>query len=92
LAPIYSICLKCNREGELTRYHVFPRRHYPLQHRPFVVLVCRKPCHDELEKLIPFEEVPLEEYLKIHREYFGEVFEEILASSNFVVPTTAYDP
>jgi len=47
-------CPKCKEEKPLTVHHIYPKRHYPGQFtsEKFLLRICR-PCHDDLENLIP---------------------------------------
>lgn len=49
-------CPKCRRKfnetGEKSRHHVLPRRWFKGQKTPEILLICRRPCHNMLEKVI----------------------------------------
>jgi hypothetical protein len=76
-------CLKCGSTINLSKHHVFPRRHFQNGHRPLLIHLCRQPCHDELEKLLPENPSELEAYLRVTYYFIGEDFINIL---------DAYDP
>jgi len=51
----FGICPKCKEEKDLTEHHIYPKKKFRgSQH---TILLCRE-CHDELEKLIPFQKMP----------------------------------
>jgi hypothetical protein len=76
-------CLKCGQARALTKHHVFPQRYFPRDPRPLLIYICRKPCHDELESLIPKEECTKDEYLRITYDFIGEKFLQIVKVYDF---------
>ncbi len=64
-------CPKCKKHKWLTQHHVFPLRHYPNQTRPLLQPLCRK-CHDELERIIPFEKMTDDWYPAIVQLFLSE--------------------
>ena len=55
-------CPKCGKEKAMTRHHIYPIRHFGKgKHNKELYLLCRT-CHDNLERLIPFEVMPVEFY------------------------------
>ena len=60
------VCPKCHERTRKTSHHVYPRRIFGRDKklRAVRLLLCRT-CHDELERLIPFEEQPLEFYTNV---------------------------
>lgn len=68
-------CPKCKRCSELTRHHILPSRWWgksgPIQ------LLCRS-CHDMIERLIPFEQMPKKWYLELLDNFLNPVtFKEV---------------
>lgn len=63
MARKYGQCPKCGEEKPLTKHHVFPRRHFGNKKnlRRYKLLLCRL-CHNDIERAIPFEEMPLSFY------------------------------
>jgi hypothetical protein len=53
MSNAFGICPVCYQQRPLTKHHVLPRRFFQKQRRPMVLFLCR-PCHNKLEKLIPF--------------------------------------
>lgn len=51
--PTVAICCGCWQAQQLTKHHVFPKRHFP--DLDIVVLICRE-CHNGLELEIYNEE------------------------------------
>lgn len=51
-----SQCEKCRTRRRLTRHHVLPRRFFGSPDDAPICVLCR-PCHDELERLIPLTEM-----------------------------------
>ena len=60
-------CQKCGSNYKMTSHHQFPKRHF--RHSPLIDL-CRK-CHDEIEKLIPYEKMSESFYIKVTEMFFG---------------------
>jgi hypothetical protein len=57
-----SQCEKCRTRRRLTRHHVLPRRFFGSPDDAPICVLCR-PCHDELERLIPLKvEMPIPFY------------------------------
>ena len=58
---IVKECPKCKVVTKMTRHHIFPQRHFGKDNTMGTVLFCQS-CHANLEKLIPFEVMPLAFY------------------------------
>lgn len=61
-------CPKCKKVKNPTKHHWLPRRHYG--NTKHYVLLCRD-CHDEIEKITPFEKVDHQTYLEIVTSFLG---------------------
>ena len=60
-----GICPKCGEMKKLTKHHVLPKRHFGNgKKNPERLLICRE-CHDDLERLIPFERQPVPFYKEV---------------------------
>lgn len=60
-----DFCPKCEKTKQLTEHHIKPKRHFGNGKGNWeVILLCRK-CHNELERLIPFDKQPEEFYYNI---------------------------
>ncbi|MFH0852199.1 MAG: hypothetical protein V1845_01155 [bacterium] len=58
-------CIKCRRSESRTTHHIFPKRFFGNGNiNKLTFEVCR-PCHDEIERLIPFQERPKSFYIRI---------------------------
>lgn len=66
-------CPACRKIVPLSRHHVMPIRHYGKgKHNEHIVLLCR-PCHNELEILIPLKErLPTWKYFAIVAKFIKE--------------------
>lgn len=62
-------CAKCSIQDNLTRHHIYPKRHFRGSNS-FLIL-CRD-CHDEIEKLIPYEKQPKSFYKEIVERFLKE--------------------
>jgi len=76
-------CLKCGSYVNLSKHHVFPKRHFNNGHRPLLIPLCRQPCHDELESLLPAEPSAMEAYLRITYDFIGDDFLKILEAYDY---------
>jgi len=67
-------CPKCKEEKPLTNHHVYPKRHYPGQftNEKFLLRICR-PCHDDLEKMIPHGKQEHSFYANVVKKFLGFV-------------------
>ena len=66
-------CPKCDRYRKLTKHHYFPRRFFGNGTRNNDTIELCRECHDELEELIPFEDV-------MPKSFYINVVEEFLAT------------
>lgn len=59
-------CPKCGRQRKLTSHHIYPKRWFGNNRRQRTerFLLCRD-CHDDLERLIPFQRMPIPFYTQI---------------------------
>ena len=65
MTVIVRPCPKCKTEKKMTKHHVFPVRHFGRgKHNQKFFLLCRA-CHDDLEKLIPYQVMPRAFYTAI---------------------------
>lgn len=66
-------CPKCHLRKRMTSHHVFPRRHFGNNRtqRRLRLRICRS-CHDDLERLIPFERMPATFYVQVVVDFLGE--------------------
>lgn len=65
-SPVTILCPKCLQAKPRSVHHILPQRYYKGV-GPTLDL-CRR-CHDELEKLIPFEEKSKSFYYRVVREF-----------------------
>ncbi len=61
----FGFCAGCCKMKVLTNHHIFPKRVY--KHSPIFKL-CR-PCHDALERLIPYRKVEKHKYIEILKNF-----------------------
>ena len=65
MAVIKKTCPKCGKKKKMTRHHYMPVRWYGNgANNAHILLICRK-CHDDLEKLIPYEKQSIGFYFKV---------------------------
>ena len=57
-----GFCPKCCGVRELTKHHVYPKRFRRKNNT--ILLLCRD-CHDEIEKILPFEKLEFDTYVAI---------------------------
>ena len=68
-------CRKCGKDNDLSRHHIYPRRFFG-NHKKTICFCIE--CHEEIEKLIPFEKQDVEFYRQIVKDFLGkEVQHEI---------------
>lgn len=66
---VIAVCPRCWAPKALTRHHILPLRWFPGSRA--VLLICRTPCHDEIELQIHREEMlhggalPQQRYVEI---------------------------
>lgn len=65
-----KICPKCDKFRKMSRHHVFPVRFYGRKHNKRTIDLCRL-CHNKLEALIPFHEMPKKFYIRVVEEFLG---------------------
>lgn len=57
-----GVCPKCNEIKQLTKHHIYPKRHFGKGRKNNkTIRICRS-CHDDIERLIPFDEQPIAFY------------------------------
>lgn len=47
-----KVCAKCGKRTNLTKHHIYPKRYGGSSQNANIRVLCRDPCHDELERLI----------------------------------------
>lgn len=63
------LCPSCKKITEGTRHHILPVRFFGSNENSPILYLCR-PCHDEIEKLIPqFTRLDRDEYFQIAVEF-----------------------
>jgi hypothetical protein len=50
-------CPCCGEVKPMTKHHIFPVRHFGRKNNTFIFMLCRE-CHSELERYIPFAQMP----------------------------------
>jgi hypothetical protein len=72
--PKPRLCPKCSANAELTRHHVYPRRHFRHDDneifRHTIFWFCRG-CHDKIEVMIPYERQHLTFYWEVIGNFLG---------------------
>jgi len=63
-------CKKCGKEKRITVHHVLPRRFYSTEKVNATIELCWD-CHMELEKLIPFKQMPRNFYYCVLVEFLS---------------------
>ncbi|HRF70623.1 MAG TPA: hypothetical protein PKV66_04260 [Candidatus Pelethenecus sp.] len=58
-------CARCGTRSCPSKHHILPRRHFKSS---LVVYLCRD-CHDEIERMIPPEPMPIPFYWRITRTF-----------------------
>ena len=68
---MFGFCPKCGNWTQMTRHHIFPKRHYGNHHSKSILRLCRG-CHDVLERdYIPFERQEHSFYSRIIKTFLG---------------------
>jgi len=69
MAVIEKDCPGCGEHCKMTRHHIYPRRHFGNGKKNSQVFLLCQQCHCELERLIPYEVMPLEFYQAVIRVF-----------------------
>lgn len=86
------VCPGCHEQKQPTKHHVFPRRHFGRKSNNNILKLCKQ-CHQDLEKMIPYEKMPREFYREVINEFFERrVYENIQTSKTFdiLLPSLQY--
>lgn len=68
---LYGRCAKCHKLGLQTKHHLLPKRHYGNGRKNDKVLILCRKCHDEIERLLPYEKKSKNFYIEVTSKFIG---------------------